>query len=1303
MVVAKVKPSNLSKVHGFAFLLLYVLLQSSLVHAHGNRYLIETITAPDGRVIEAMIFPSPPKPPEGLERPVVVLPQTRASLTVSTLTEVPAFNWSFGCAATSAAMIAGYYDRHGFPNMYTGPTNSGVMPLNNLSWGNWVDPGGDTRAQCPLSATRNGLDGRAIKGHCDDYWIRYESTAADPYIGNWTQHTYGDCTGDYMKTNQSAYNSNIDGATTFYFDIDGDPITAANLVSANVHTKDGGYGIKLFYESRGYTVTAMYNQYRLGYNGATTKGFTYAQYCAEIDSGRPVMIHVEGHTMVGVGYDNSTNLVYLHDTWDHSVHTMTWGGSYSGMAHLGVSIVKLQGAINNAPVLAAIGSKSVKETQTLSFTVTATDPDAGNVLTLSAANLPVNATFNAGTGLFTWVTDYSDAGVYTGVKFKVVDNGSPQLSDSEVITITVNDSNRAPTDISLSPVTINENAGANATVGTISTTDQDAGQGFTYTLVSGAGSTDNAGFNISGASLRANASFDYETKNSYSVRIRTTDNGSPALYYEEAFTVTVNNVNDAPTDVSLSSASINENAGANATVGTLSTFDQDAGQTFTYTLVSGTGSADNTSFNISSATLRASASFDYETKSSYSVRVRTTDNGSPNLYFEEAFAITVNNVNEAPVLAAIGNKTVSEGSTLTFTISASDPETNTLSYSADNLPDNSTFNPATRVYTWVTDYSDAGTYSGVKFKVIDNGSPSLSDSESITITVSNYTFTVSVGASTGGSVVPSGDQGVNYGDTLNATATPSDGYRFVDWTLGGSVAAVENDSTGRFRVTGNGTVTANFALKTYTVGMSSNGNGTVTPSGNQTANHGDTLNVTAIPSAGYRFVTWTVTGGVTTVESDSTGRFRVTGPGSVTANFALKTYTVGVSSNGNGTVNPAGNQTVNHGDTLNVAALPSAGYRFVAWTVSGGATAVESDSTGRFRITGAGTVVANFAISAYTVSVSSNGNGTVTPSGNQTVGHGDTLHVVAIPSAGYRFVDWTVSGGVTTVESDSTGRFRVTAAGAITANFTVKTYIVSVSSNNNGTVTPSGNQTVNHGDTLNVTATPSAGYRFVNWTASGGVAVVETDSTGRFKVTGTGTITANFSSIVHAVTVSSSGNGTVQPTGSQNVAHGDTLDVTATPLAGFHFVSWTVSGGVTAVESDSTGRFRITANGTITALFDVASNIINNSNTTASLYGKFIACPNPVTGGQKVVLYYQGRAAYNIKLTIFDQVGNVVYHNTYEKVGGDDKRAMEFACWDQNNRNGRKAASGTYLAVLVFKDRNGNSNRLITKIGLKEE
>lgn len=300
---------------------------------------IQTITYSDGKSIERIDINGPPAPPPGyeLERTTVSLPQSDQPMGIKTLT-APAYNWVFGCSSVSGAMIAGYYDRNGYPNIYTGPTNGGVIPLNNNSWPTWND-GNQTYPNLPLAASHKGVDGRTTRGSIDDYWVQHESTGQDPYItGGWTQHTWSDAIGDYMKTSQSAY-GNVDGTTSFHnWASSSNRLTCSDMVSNNIHIKDGTYGRKLFYEARGYTVTDCYNQ-KTDNNGG---GFTFANYKTEIDAGRPVMLNLQGHTMVGVGYNDLGNTVYLHDTWDYSDHVMTWGGSYSGMTLQSVSVVNLK-------------------------------------------------------------------------------------------------------------------------------------------------------------------------------------------------------------------------------------------------------------------------------------------------------------------------------------------------------------------------------------------------------------------------------------------------------------------------------------------------------------------------------------------------------------------------------------------------------------------------------------------------------------------------------------------------------------------------------------------------------------------------------------------------------------------------------------------------------------------------------------------------------------------------------------------------------------------------------------------------
>ncbi|MFV5701018.1 T9SS type A sorting domain-containing protein, partial [Flavobacterium sp. XS2P12] len=114
--------------------------------------------------------------------------------------------------------------------------------------------------------------------------------------------------------------------------------------------------------------------------------------------------------------------------------------------------------VNVAPVLTAIGDKSVNQLANLAFTATATDPDVpNNVLTFSLVGAPAGAAINAATGVFTWMpTGLQCAGIYT-FTVKVTDNGSPALSDEEVIQVTV--INTLPVISSITgpsgPVTIN--------------------------------------------------------------------------------------------------------------------------------------------------------------------------------------------------------------------------------------------------------------------------------------------------------------------------------------------------------------------------------------------------------------------------------------------------------------------------------------------------------------------------------------------------------------------------------------------------------------------------------------------------------------------------------------------------------------------------------------------------------------------------------------------------------------------------------------------------------------------------------
>ena len=175
--------------------LLFLILSPAFASTE-NPYLVKTIVK-DGRKLDCVSFPvRPPK-----IRPVSVnVPEPNPSQGTNQIQDVPTFDWNYGCAATAAGMMMGYYDRNGYSNMYTGSVNGGVCPTTNDSsqWGQPVTyDSGTTCYQCSFVASKEGIDGRTSKGHVDDYWVDYGSDS-DPYYGNWTEHSPQDCLGDFM-------------------------------------------------------------------------------------------------------------------------------------------------------------------------------------------------------------------------------------------------------------------------------------------------------------------------------------------------------------------------------------------------------------------------------------------------------------------------------------------------------------------------------------------------------------------------------------------------------------------------------------------------------------------------------------------------------------------------------------------------------------------------------------------------------------------------------------------------------------------------------------------------------------------------------------------------------------------------------------------------------------------------------------------------------------------------------------------------------------------------------------------------
>ena len=386
--------------------------------------------------------------------------------------------------------------------------------------------------------------------------------------------------------------------------------------------------------------------------------------------------------------------------------------------------------VNSAPVLAAIGNKNVNEGVLLTFTASATDADLpAQTLTYSATGLPSGASIS-GAGIFSWTPAISQGSITPyQITVRVTDDGTGALFDEETIAVTVAEVNTAPALDVISAKSVNE--GSLLTVTPVASDVDVPAQTLTFSLQG----TVPAGVAIDSATgVMTWTPSESQGGTAPSITIRVSDSGTPSLFAERTFIVTVDEVNVAPVLAIIGSKSVNE--GVQLTF-TASATDVDLpAQVLTY---SATGLPSGASFNVGTRTFSWIPS-ESQGGTAPSITIRVTDNGVGLLYDEETIVVTVGEVNVAPVLAAIGSKSVNEGVQLTFTASATDIDipAQTLTFSLDTGEPAGTMITTGGVFTWTpTGAQGSATPYSFTVRVTDNGSPAQNDFETITIVVAD--------------------------------------------------------------------------------------------------------------------------------------------------------------------------------------------------------------------------------------------------------------------------------------------------------------------------------------------------------------------------------------------------------------------------------------------------------------------------------------------------------------------------------------------------------------------------------------
>jgi len=348
---------------------------------------------------------------------------------------------------------------------------------------------------------------------------------------------------------------------------------------------------------------------------------------------------------------------------------------------------------------------------------------------------------------------------------------------------------------------------------------------------------------------------------------------------------------------------------------------------------------------------------------------------------------------------------------------------------------------------------------------------------------------------------------------------------------------------------------------TYRLDIDIVGNGSVTRSPDKTVySEGDQVTLTAVPASGSKFSSWSddATG------SDNPVIITMNSNKTVTATFTeAPSYSLTISPTTNGSVERSPNQTTyTEGTVVTLTAVPNPGWQFAVWggNLSGNTnpTTITMDSNK--------TVTANFTQIYYTLEVSTVGSGSVTWSPNQTTyASGAEVTLTAAPAEDWQFAGW--SGSLTgntnpatvTMDDDKT----------ITANFTEITYKLEVNPDGSGFMMMSPTQeTYPKGTVVSLTAVPSAGWQFSNWSGD----LTGNTNPATITMDDDKTITAKFidtNAPTYTVTVNTTGSGNVVKSPNQaTYPEGLEVTLTAMPDAGWQFSSW--SGDLTGNTNSET-------------------------------------------------------------------------------------------------------------------------------------
>ncbi|MGI1969456.1 putative Ig domain-containing protein, partial [Shewanella baltica] len=376
--------------------------------------------------------------------------------------------------------------------------------------------------------------------------------------------------------------------------------------------------------------------------------------------------------------------------------------------------------VNDAPTISSTAITAATQDAAYSYTFAASDTDVGDTLTLSAVTKPSWLSFNAATGLLSGTPGNADVGAHP-VTLRVTDTDG--LTADQSFSITVTNVNDAPTISSTAITAATQDAAYNYT---FAAADTDVGDVLTYSAV-----TKPSWLSFNAATGLLSGTPGNADVGAHPVLLRVTD--TDGLTADQSFSITVTNVNDAPT---ISSTAITAATQDAAYSYTFAASDTDVGDTLTLSAVT---KPSWLSFNAATGLLSGTPG--NADVGAHPVTLRVTD--TDGLTAEQSFSITVTNVNDAPTISSTAMTAATQDAAYSYTFAASDTDVgDTLTLSAVTKPSWLSFNAATGLLSGTPGNADVGAHP-VTLRVTDTDGLTADQSFSITVTNVNDAPTIS--------------------------------------------------------------------------------------------------------------------------------------------------------------------------------------------------------------------------------------------------------------------------------------------------------------------------------------------------------------------------------------------------------------------------------------------------------------------------------------------------------------------------------------------------------------------------------